>query len=102
MLSVHNWIRETMTFKTQVLSLAFFSALLLPLAAVADDRPPTAAERTQIEQSLRAAGYVTWEEIEFDDGYWEVDDARKEGSNREFDLKLDPQTWEIVSEHEDR
>lgn len=44
---------------------------------------------------------MTWEEIEFDDGVWEVDDARKEG-DREFDLKLDPATYKILVEREDR
>lgn len=77
---------------------------ILSLAGVANaaDRPPTPEERQQIEKSLRAAGYTTWEEIEFDDGMWEVDDARKQGDNREFDLKLDTSTFEIRSEREDR
>lgn len=45
----------------------FSAALMIPAVAYAD-RPPTPEERTQIEQVLRDAGYVTWEEIEFDDG----------------------------------
>ncbi|MEM7223197.1 MAG: PepSY domain-containing protein [Pseudomonadota bacterium] len=74
---------------------------LVPATAIADDRPPTPEELVEIEKSLRAAGYVTWEEIELDDGLWEVDDAMKDGDNREFDLKLHPQTYEIIVERED-
>jgi hypothetical protein len=86
---------------TWKLRLAFFSAaLMIPVVAYAD-RPPTAEERTQIEQVLRDAGYITWEEIEFDDGLWEVDDARKDGDPREFDLKVDPKTFQIRSERVD-
>jgi hypothetical protein len=70
--------------------------------AMADDRPPTAEEKVQIEKSLRDAGYTIWEEIEFDDGLWEVDDARKGADKPEFDLKLDPKTYKIVVEREDR
>lgn len=81
----------------------FMSAfILVPTLANADDRPPTAEERTAIENSLRDAGDTTWEEIELDDGMWEVDDARKDGDTREFDLKLDPKTYKIVVEREDR
>ncbi len=83
------------------LVVALTAILSLPMVANADDRHPTPEERVQIEESLRAAGYVTWEEIEFDDGMWEVDDAKKEGDSREFDLKFDPQTIEITVEHED-
>jgi hypothetical protein len=78
------------------------AAVTGPIIANADDRPPSAEERAQIEKSLRDAGYTSWEEIEFDDGLWEVDDAKKAGDNREFDLKLDPKTYKIVSEQEDR
>jgi hypothetical protein len=84
------------------LALILAALLMAPIIARADDRPPTAEERVQIEKSLRDAGYTTWEEIEFDDGVWEVDDAKKAGDNREFDLKLDPQTYKIIVEREDK
>ena len=45
-------------------------------SAQADDRPPTAEERAQIESALKAAGYTSWGKIEFDDDqYWELDNA---------------------------
>jgi hypothetical protein len=60
-----------------------------------DDRKPTADELTAIEAVLRAAGYVSWDGIELDDGVWEVDDARK-ADGAEHDLELDPTSLEIV------
>ncbi|ABS63833.1 conserved hypothetical protein [Parvibaculum lavamentivorans DS-1] len=84
----------------------FAAALLLAVPATSlpalatDDRAPTAEERERIEEVLRGAGYVSWEEIEFDDNRWEVDDARDE-KGREFDVKLDPESYEIVSTRED-
>ena len=61
------------------------------------DRAPTAAERTALEKTLRAAGFTSWEEVELDDDgpYWEVDDARMADGKR-YDLKLKPGTLEIV------
>lgn len=74
-------------------------ALALGMVAtpvLADDRPPTADERAAIERVLTAEGFVGWDEIEFDDdGYWEVDDART-ADGREYDLKLAPDTYEII------
>lgn len=63
-------------------------ALLAAPAAWADDRPPTDEERAQIESVLQAEGYTSWEEIEFDDGVWEVDDAVGADGAR-YDLRLD-------------
>ncbi len=91
-----------MTARRVLVCVMLTAVLFLPMAACAEDRPPTPEERAQIEKSLRDAGYVTWEKIELDDGMWEVDDAMKDGDTREFDLKLDPQTFEIVVEREDR
>lgn len=53
-----------------------------------DDRDPTPEERTQIEQTLRTDGFTSWEEIELDDGVWEVDDAVA-ADGQKFDVKLD-------------
>jgi hypothetical protein len=75
---------------TRLHALLAASALALaPIAAAADDRPPTPEERAQIEEVLRAEGFTSWEEIEWDDdGYWEVDDAVA-ADGQEYDLKLD-------------
>ncbi len=81
-----------MLFRT----LAFAGLLAFAVPALADDdRMPTAEELATIEAVLRDAGYVSWDDIELDDGVWEVDDARK-ADGTEHDLELDPVTLEIV------
>src|SRR3546814_18113630 len=77
------------SFIVLVLSLSLF-----PLSAALADRAPTDEERSSIETALRAEGYTSWEEIEFDDDdddaddrVWEVGEAR--GSDGVgYDLKL--------------
>src|SRR3546814_8344543 len=68
--------------RTSFIALAV-SLSLLPLSAARADRAPMDEERSSIETVLRAEGYTSWEEIEFDDDdddaddqVWEVDDAR--------------------------
>lgn len=62
----------------------------------ADDRPPTAEERTRIEAALTANGYTSWGSIELDDDrVLEVDDAR-DAEGKEWDLDLDMQSLAIV------
>lgn len=69
---------------------------LFATVAFAQDRPPTADERTRIEAALKADGYQTWGTIELDDDrVWEVDDAR-DAEGREWDLELDMQSLAIV------
>jgi hypothetical protein len=75
------------------------AALFYSAPAVAD-RAPTPDERAKIEAVLKVSGFTSWEEIEFDDGYWEVDDARG-ADGVEYDLKLDPKSFEIVRKHPD-
>jgi hypothetical protein len=64
------------------------------------DRAPTPEERTRIEAAVRAAGYTSWEEIELDDGLWEVDDA-VDADGKQWDLKLDPKSMTIVKRTQD-
>jgi hypothetical protein len=82
-----------MTFlRTVALALVFGSWLAAPAFA---DRQPTPHERAYIEAALHALGFQRWEEIELDDGFWQVDEAvRFDG--REYDLKLDPYTLAII------
>lgn len=72
-------------------ALALTVALLAASGALAqDDRAPTAEETAQIEQALRAEGFTAWEEeVELDDGAWEVDDAVA-ADGQKYDLTLDP------------
>ncbi|HWJ71097.1 MAG TPA: PepSY domain-containing protein [Sphingobium sp.] len=80
---------------------ALGSACLLAVPALAD-RPPDAEERTAIETVLKANGFVSWDEIELDDGYWEIDDARTANpSEGKYDLKIDPKSMKIVKRKRD-
>lgn len=83
-----------------MMGLSFAVGVGLVASPALADRPPTAKERAAIEQKLRAQGFVSWEEIEFDDGKWEVDDARTR-AGVEYDLKLDPRTLKIVKRDRD-
>lgn len=69
------------------LALALGATSLAPLPALAGDRPVTAEEMRQIEQTLRREGYARWGEVEFEHGRFEVDDA-VHSDGRTYDLKL--------------
>jgi hypothetical protein len=81
----------------KLIALAAAGAALVAATPALADRAPTATEAAAIEKAVRAAGFVSWEEIELDDDgpYWEVDDARMPDGKR-YDLKLRPGTYEIV------
>lgn len=83
------------------LKLALAAALFLaPISgALADDRPPTPEEQAEIERVLRVEGFTRWDDIELDDGVWEVDDAIG-ADGREYDLKLNQQ-FEIIEREQD-
>ncbi|HYI40179.1 MAG TPA: PepSY domain-containing protein [Allosphingosinicella sp.] len=87
-----------MNISTKILLAA--SIGIVPVAAFAavnvPDRLPTDSERAAIEQVLKANGFVSWDDIEYDDGRrWEVDDARL-ANGRAYDLKLAPETLRIT------
>lgn len=83
-----------------VIPLAFIAALVAAPASAAD-RSPTADERAKIEAALKAAGFVSWGDIELDDDRaWEVDDARH-SDGKEYDLDLDPQSLAVVKQELD-
>jgi hypothetical protein len=66
-----------------------------PLAqADDDDRAMGPEDLSRLESALRDAGYTSWDEIERDDGGFEVDDARAP-DGRERDLWVDGTTFEI-------
>ncbi|HVL71354.1 MAG TPA: PepSY domain-containing protein [Beijerinckiaceae bacterium] len=80
-------------------AVALACALALATPALAD-RAPTPEERSRIESVLRAEGFSRWDDIELDDGVWEVDDAVGP-DGREYDLKLDPNTLAILERKPD-
>ncbi len=75
-------------------------AVALACALALADRAPTPEERSRIESVLRAEGFSRWDDIELDDGVWEVDDAVGP-DGREYDLKLDPNTLAILERKPD-
>lgn len=82
------------------LFLAAAIATVAATVAMADDRPPTTAERAAIEAFLRAQGYSSWEEIELDDGVWEIDDAVA-SDGKKYDLTLSVSPLAITKRDED-
>ena len=74
-----------------ILTLGFsvFAAGALATAAVADDRPATAAEAAEIGKILEANGFASWRKIEFDtdDRKFEIDDARH-SDGRVYDVDI--------------
>ncbi|BBK43325.1 hypothetical protein STVA_33450 [Allostella vacuolata] len=79
--------------RTRILLLAFVTALLLSLPGIvmADD-DPTPAERARIEAALRTLGFVSWDDIEREDGgrKWEIDDAvAADGTKWDLELAAD-------------
>lgn len=79
------------------------AALLVGISAPAfADRQATATEIEKIVPVLKAAGYVSWEEIELDDDgpIFEVDDARKADGTK-YDLKLSTSDFQIVRAEKD-
>ncbi len=84
-------------FISTAAAMALLGVFAMPAAA---DRAPNAEERAAIEQVLRAEGFTRWDEIELDDGRWEVDDAvHRDGG--EYDLELEPTTYKIVKRDRD-
>lgn len=70
-------------------ALKIAAVVLMSTAATAAhaDRWPNKAERASITSVLKANGFVSWGEIELDDGRWEVDNARH-ASGRVYDLDI--------------
>jgi hypothetical protein len=86
-----------MTRKFTVLSLALSLAAIAPALA---DRAPTPEELARIEAALRAEGYTRWEEIEVEDGAWEVDEAVA-ADGKSYDVKLDMRSYALLSREDD-
>lgn len=76
------------------LAAATLGLALLAGPALADQKLPP-EQQTKVEDLLKKEGFTKWKEIELDDGMIEVDDAI-DADGKQFDLKLDPNTLEIV------
>lgn len=58
-------------------------------------------KHAHVKHALHAMGVVSWDEIEWDDGMWEVDDARR-ADGSQYDLKLHPHTLKVVHSKRER
>ncbi|MEQ1652829.1 MAG: PepSY domain-containing protein [Hyphomicrobium sp.] len=54
-----------------------------------------------VAHALHAKGFVSWDEIEWDDGVWEIDDARR-ADGSQYDLKLHPKTLHVIHRQRER
>lgn len=86
--------------RTVLVAAAAIAVAGLGYAQAGEERMPTAAELAKIEDALKAAGYVSWDEIELERGGWEIDDARDADGNQ-YDLMLNPDTLEIISKQKE-
>ena len=69
-------------------------------AAMADGRPPTAAEATAVGDALTKAGFTKWGKIEFDDGKWEIDDVIG-ADGKKWDVDLSASDFSIIKKEID-
>ncbi len=72
--------------------------LVLSAGAALADRDVTAEERTKLVAALQAEG-CTGGEMEFDDGKFEVDDARC-ADGKEYDLEFD-RSYKLIKKDRD-
>ncbi len=63
---------------------------------VAEEDKPRGVALDKIESTLTGAGFESWEDIERDKGHWDVDDALH-GDGHEYDVKIDGETYDILS-----
>lgn len=87
-------------FSRVALPAAVLAALVFARPAMSADLEGAAYEGAQpgyanVVEALHHMGVVAWDEIEWDDGHWEVDDAVR-ADGRQYDLKLDPVTLAVV------
>lgn len=78
------------------------AAIMLAASPALADRGPNPEELQKISAAMKAAGYVSWEQVELDDDgpYWDIDDARK-GDGTKWDVKLRPTTLGVLRAERD-
>ncbi|MFO2807971.1 PepSY domain-containing protein [Legionella pneumophila serogroup 1] len=62
--------------------------------AIADDIPTRSLPMSQILQHLQSKGYHTIQEVEFDDGLYEVEALDEQGN--QIILRMNPQTGDLA------
>lgn len=71
--------------------------LTVSFAPALADRSPNATELSEINSKLQSLGYVSWKEIELDDGKWEIDDAKR-ADGTEYDVELQPGSLAVIKQ----
>lgn len=80
-----------------ILTLAAVAAI--PFSTVLADRPAADMKPiVEIIEQLEKQGYGPFSEIDFDDGYWEVEVYKQDTA---YELAVDGRTGQILSEHRD-
>lgn len=80
---------------TLALPLLAAAPLLAPLPALADDRCDRAETRAERAIEIaRGAGVALVEDLDCDDGRWEVEG--RDANGREIDVKIDPRTGRVL------
>ena len=81
-------------------TLSGLAAVATPQASAKDEKPPPGAMAlSAIVTKLEQQGYTPVVEVSLDNGRWEGE-AYKEG--KKWDLKVDPNSGEIVNVQEDK
>lgn len=57
--------------------------------------PYWAGERRRVTVLLGDSGYSDWDDLDWDDGAWVIDDARASDGAR-YDLRVDPRSYDVV------
>lgn len=57
--------------------------------------PYWVGERRRVTVLLGDSGYTDWDDLEWDDGAWVIDDARA-GDGERYDLRVDPRSQDVV------
>lgn len=87
--------------RTPTVSLALAAALALaPAAALADDRCDRAEVRAERAIEIaRGAGVAVVEDLDCDDGRWEVEG--RDANGREIEVRIDPRTGRVLKVERD-
>jgi hypothetical protein len=94
----HPKLRKENAMNSRLLVSAALWLLAGHAAVLAEDRPVTDDERAKLVAAMKAEGCAGGT-MEYDDGHYEVDDARC-GDGREYDLRFD-QSFKLIGKNAD-
>lgn len=83
--------------RTLIAATLLSAAIASPALA---DRGPSRGEASRIAQTLTAAGFKSWNKVEFTGSVWKVDDARKL-NGKTYDVQISPTDFGIIKKDGD-